>query len=71
MDVVSAGKRTIDTEFDPDEYQQSLAPLERDATYDIPGISLLANLLDHRVLPKKTEDPDDDPAKEVYDELTK
>jgi hypothetical protein len=73
QDTGSALKKTWDkgTDNDLESIQSNFAPLERDFTYDIPGVSLLANLLDHRFLPKKNEDPDNDPVKELYDSLGK
>ena len=39
----------------------------RDITYDLPGVSLLAQLLDHRLLPKANENPDNDPLRQLYE----
>ena len=50
--------------------RKSVTPLARDISYDIPGISLLANLLDHRFLPKKNERPAKDPLREVYNDIS-
>lgn len=46
--------------------QKDWAPVERDLLYDTPGISLLAQVLAHRVLPNAKDNPKKDPLRELY-----
>lgn len=46
--------------------QKNAEPVERDLAYDTPGVSLLAQVLMHRVLPKRNDKPKHDPAREFY-----
>ena len=46
--------------------QKHWRPVERDLMYDIPGLSLLAQFLSHRVLPSAKDNPHKDPARQLY-----
>jgi hypothetical protein len=64
-DIISGSKKTYN-DGDLENVGNNFLPMARDVSYDIPGVSLLAHILDHRLLPKANEDPDNDPAKKLY-----
>lgn len=46
--------------------QKDWAPVERDLAFDTPGISLLAQVLAHRIFPNAKDNPKKDPIREMY-----
>lgn len=46
--------------------QKHWAPVEKDLMYDIPGVSLLAQFLSHRILPNAKDNPRHDPIRKLY-----
>jgi len=64
QDVVTAGRRTYRKKGK--DLQKSWAPVERDLMFDTPGVSLLAQVLAHRVLPNAKDNPHKDPARQLY-----
>lgn len=48
------------------EVQKSFEPVERDLMFDTPGVSLLAQVLAHRVLPNAKDNPHKDPIRQLY-----
>jgi hypothetical protein len=65
-DRLQADFRHLSTHASDDGFQDAAEPLERDLAYDIPGVSTLAYVLGHRILPKANEDVDQDPARQLY-----
>jgi len=64
QDTASAGNKVGDKVLEGDigdVENKDVAPLERDIMYDVPGLSILAQFLAHRMLPNSKDNPEADP----------
>jgi hypothetical protein len=73
QDSLTAGLNDVKYAYDSDTYPEpkdnNWNATKRDAMYDTPGLSVLAQVLAHRMLPTAKDNPESDPLQVLYEHM--